>query len=129
MTIKIGAIAMVVVSALSSGCAAIGGGQLSLGLQRTDALYQKSNTSSQVVPTLQWKMALNGPTKPFGSEYGLNASESGETSEDTFLWTVIGVAAGYYLVQELYKEEKQCNPPITVLPLGFSGTVTTTTRC
>jgi hypothetical protein len=122
MNIKIGAIAMVVVSALSSGCAAIGGGQLSLGLQRTDALYQKSNTSSQVVPTLQWKMALNGPTKPFGSEDGLNAS-------DTFLWTVIGVAAGYYLVQELYKEEKQCNPPITVLPLGFSGTVTTTTRC
>ena len=126
MNIKIGAMAMVVVSALSSGCTTIGGGKLSLGLQRTDALYQKSNTSSQVVPTLQWKMALNGPSKPFGSEDGLNAAESGEAENRAILWTVLGVAVIYTLAQE---EEKKCNPPITVLPLGFLGSVTTTTTC
>ena len=126
MNIKIGAMAMVVVSALSSGCTTIGGGKLSLGLQRTDALYQKSYTSGQVVPTLQWQMALNGPSKPFGSEDGLNVSESEQAANRAILWTVLGVAVIYTVAQTA---EKKCNPPLTVIPLGSSGTVTTTTRC
>ncbi len=129
MNIKVGAIATVIVSALVSGCSTVGGGNLSLGFQRTDSLYQTPTSSGQVIPTLQWKMALNGPKKPFGTENALNASESGsESSEDTFLWTALGVAAGIYLVQEL-TQEKRCNPPVTLLPIGFTGTVTTTTRC
>ncbi len=128
--IKVGAIATLIVSALVSGCSTVGGGNLSLGFRRTDSLYQTPTSSGQVIPTLQWKMALNGPKKPFGTENALNASESGaQSSEDTFLWTALGVAAGIYLVQELTKEEKKCNPPVTLLPIGFTGTVTTTTRC
>jgi hypothetical protein len=127
VNVKVGALATVIVSALVSGCSTVGGGNLSLGFQRTDSLYQTPTSSGQVVPTLQWKMALNGPKKPLGTENTLNASESGtQSSDDTFLWTVLGVAAGYYLVQSLQEEEEK--PQVCTGVVGYYGIVTTTCR-